>query len=192
MNDVADPFAPDAIAAIAPKPAGPFDRANFRARSNPDGLPVLALDLGTVCGFALRTAAGVTSGVLDLQPRAKGTRGQRLMRLWRFLFDVQQATPLAWVAHELVQGHGPGGFETARAYAQYEGVVILFAERAGIEVRSVHTGTLKKAITGKGAWPKGQGKAKLLEAVQARGYAPDAQDEADAIAVLEYFTGTHV
>lgn len=202
--DARDPFAPRTFAEAGETTAIPepgekpvavhaFERANFLAREDRDALPVLALDLGTNCGFALRTRAGVTSGTLNLTQRTRDTRGDRLLRFWRFLFDVQQATPLAWVAHEDVQGGGgPGQWLAAHSYAQFEGVLMLFAARVGIDVKAVHTGTLKKAITGRGAWPSGESKPALMRAVQSRGYTPSGQDEADACAVLEYFVGEHV
>lgn len=189
-TEPADPFAPDALVFVAPIEceSSVVKFSNFLPKPNPSARPVLALDLGTACGVALRTAGGVASSTVDLKQRTRDTRGDRLARFWRFLWDVQRSTPLALVAYEDVAHMGPGQLMAAHAHAQFEGVLMLFAARAGVEIKNVHTGTLKKAITGKGAWPKGEGKARMLAAVQALGYTPDTQDEADAIAVLEWAT----
>lgn len=194
MTEHADPFAPEAIGELAAKAAkNPTDalaEANFVARYDPDALPVLALDIGTACGYALRTRAGVTSGTLDLsQRKVDNARGNRLLRLWGFLSHVHAASPLAWIAFEDVAHMGPGQMLAAHSFAQFKGVVLLFGARARIDVRAVHTGTLKKAITGRGAFKKGESKPALMAAVRARGFEPSTQDECDAIAVLEYFIG---
>lgn len=194
MNEVADPFAPEAIASLAVRaaknPTKALDEANFFAREDTSALPVLALDLGTACGYALRTRGGVTSGTLDLSHRKRdNARGDRLLRFYAFLLEVNAATPLAWIAHEDVAHMGRKQMLAAHSYAQFEGVLALFAARNRVPVRPVHTSTLKKAITGRGSWPKDQSKPALMAAVRARGFTPSTQDEADAIAVLEWALG---
>lgn len=194
MTEHADPFAPEALAEIAAQaarsPTDAFADANFFPRNDPDALPVLALDIGTACGYALRTRAGVTSGTLDLSHRKiDNARGDRLLRLWRFLAHVHAASPLSWIAFEDVAHMGPGQMLAAHSFAQFKGVVLLFGSRARIDVRAVHTGTLKKAITGRGAFKKGESKPALMNAIRGRGFMPSTQDECDAIAVLEYFVG---
>lgn len=189
-----DPFSPAALAAagtfLAPVPRDEIvvNFSNFLPRPDPKALPVLALDLGTACGYALRTAGGVASSTLDLTQRTRDTRGARLMRFWRFLWDVQRSTPLALIAYEQVGHMGQGQVMAAHAYGQFEGVLMLFASRAEITLKSVATSTLKKAITGKGSWPKGEGKPRMMEAIRALGYTPDSQDECDALCVMEWAT----
>ena len=199
----ADPFAPAALNPIprsAPvggggdpsPPQPPLDDfaelapSNVVARCDPEALPVLACDLGTHFGWALRTSACITSGTLNLTERARETRGDRLLRLWRWLHNVQRAQPLSLVAYELVQHMGDKQRLAAHCYAQFQAVLLMFAARNEIPVVDVHTGTLKKAITGRGSHPKGTGKDAMQAAVMALGYTPDSYDEADAIGVLHW------
>lgn len=163
-------------------PAAPG--ANFAARDWPGATPVLALDLGTHCGWALRTSAGVTSGRANWSERARETRGDRLLRYSRWLTSMH-VCGLGLVVYELVRGHGPGQVLAAHCYAQFEGVLLMWAARHGVPVRTVHTGTLKKAIAGAGNAKKDA----MERAVREHGFAPDSHDEADAIAILLWAMG---
>lgn len=184
MNRAADPFAPAVLRAV-PESLG---ESNVLERANLFAKPVLAIDIGTHLGWALRTSTCVTSGTLNLAERARETRGDRLLRLWRWLHRIQTATPLALLAYELVQHMGTNQRLAAHCYAQFQAVVLTFAARHQIPVKEVHTGTLKKAIAGRGSFPKGQAKEAVKAAIIARGYTPDTYDEADALAVLEWAT----
>jgi hypothetical protein len=159
--------------------AGGIGEANFIARPDPGAAPVLALDLGTHCGFALRTAAGVASGRLNLAERRRETRGDRLRRFDEWL-AAANACGLSLIAYEVVRAHGPGGILTAHCYGQFEAVVLMFASRRGIPVRPYAVGTVKKAATGRGNAKKPE----VGAAMRALGYTPATDDEADALAVL--------
>ena len=187
-TEPADPFAPEVL--NAPR-EWTLEAANVRAMPVEGAQPVLALDLGTSMGWALRTAACVSSGTMNWSDTRKGdTRGKRLLRFWRWLIMIQRGTPLALVCWEdaafIGSGQKRANMNTAAAYAQFEGITQMFAARHAIPVADVHTSTLKKAITGSGKHPKGTSKDALAKAVRARGYRFDTQDEADALAILEW------
>lgn len=158
---------------------------NFLERPAPGAVPVLAIDVGTSMGWALRTAAGVTSGRENWTERRGETRGDRLRRFRRWLSAMHAATPLAMVAYELVRGHGPGQLLAAHCYGQFEGVLLEWCARNAVPARCVHTATLKKAVTGSG----NARKDRVGAAVRAAGFRPETHDEADAIAVLLWVTG---
>lgn len=156
--------------------------ANFRPLIVAHAAPILALDVATSMGWALRTAAGVTSGRANWAERRGETRGDRLYRFHRWL-NAMNACGLALVVYELVQGPGKGAAQ--HVYSQFEGILLAWAARYRIPVRSVPSMTLKKAIAGTGRADK----PAMLAAVRSRGYAPDSHDEADAIAVLLWAMG---
>lgn len=160
------------------------DGANFVRLPAPHATPVLALDLGTRMGWALRTPAGITSSSMSWAERRGETRGDRLLRFYRWLVAMN-ACGLGLIVYELVRGHGKGGVLAAHCYAQFEGLVLTFAARHRIPVRSVHTGTLKKAITGSGNADKDA----MKRAIRGAGFPAYASDEVDAIAVLLWATG---
>lgn len=192
MSAVADPFAPEALRSV---PAPLFHVEHVREKRDPFALPVLALDLGESMGFALRTSACVTSGAMKWTLRSHEKHGDRLLRIWRWLHEIHTATPLSLIAYEIVHHMGPKQVMAAHAWAQYQGVVEMFAARKSIPVKTIAVSTLKKAITGRGVFKKTEaqtaseiGKVAMIEAVRALGYQPDTHDEADAIGVLEWAT----
>ncbi len=178
-----DPFAPAALRLVEDQ----LLAANVREVHDPLSKNVLALDLGTTMGWALKTSACVSSGSMNWAQRRRETRGERLTRLWKWLHMVDRGNTLSLLAYEEVQFMQKAHL-AAHAYAQFHAVVLLFAARKQIPVVEVHTSTLKKAVTGSGKHPKGTGKAALMAAVRALGFTPDTQDECDAIAVLHWAT----
>lgn len=156
--------------------------ANVTPCDDPSALPVLALDLATHCGFALRTSRTITSGTVDFTERRNETRGGRLWRFQQWLADFHAATPLVLVAYERVNGHMRGPAQAC--YAQFEGVLLCWCAKRQIPVRAVPVSTLKRAIAGTGKADKSQ----MIAAVAARGFTPNDDNEADALAVLLYAT----
>lgn len=164
------------------------DDCRILARADPNALPVLALDLGTTTGWAHRTSRCVTSGTMNWTERRGETRGDRLWRFWKWMRDTHAATPLSLIAYEMVQHMGDKQRLAAHCWAQFQAVVLTFAACKGIPVVDIHTGTLKKAVTGRGSHPKGTGKDAMIAAVRALGFAPEDHNEADALAVLHWAT----
>lgn len=159
-----------------------IEPANVRELCDADALPVLALDLATRCGFALRTSRTVASGTADFAERRHETRGDRLWRFQQWIADVHAAQALSMVAYEKVQGHMRGAAQTC--YAQFEGVLLAWAAKRQVPVYPVNPKTLKRAIAGSG----NADKARMVAAVRAFGFAPADDNEADALAVLIYAT----
>lgn len=158
------------------------EHANVTEWADPAALPVLALDLATRCGFALRSSRSVLSGTEDFAERRNETRGDRLWRFQQWIAEFQRADPLSMVAYEKVQGHMRGHAQTC--YAQFEGVLLAWCAKRQIPVRPVNPKTLKRAITGSGNADKSQ----MVAAIRAHGFAPADDNEADALAVLLYAT----
>jgi crossover junction endodeoxyribonuclease RuvC len=142
---------------------------------------LLALDLGTRTGWALLENGRVESGVETFDVKRGESPGMRYLNFNRWLEAIVS------VGHQpdlivYEQSHQRGGAATEVA-AGFATRVQEFCARLAIEHAAVHTATLKKWTTGKG----NADKAAMLAAVARRwGRRVDTDDEADAIALLEY------
>ncbi len=156
---------------------------------------LLALDLGTVCGWALFTAAGVllASGTwrLDTDPY----RG-RFDAFFLRLLACAQAHGVKTIAHESVHRHA--GTDAAHVFGGWLAIVEIVAERTRAEVVGVRTQEIHAAAGHKPdrkRGPKAAAKAEqrrgaaarrrankeaIVAAAQARGWQVADDNEADA------------
>ena len=145
----------------------------------------LALDMGSRCGWAIGKAAEqgsgqVCSGVWDIAPRRGESPGMRYLHLRAHLQRVRAAYPdLAAVFYE--QAHHRGGAATEYAVGCVATVQAWCAEH-GLEHAAVHSATIKKHATGKGNAPKDA----VMGAMRRRGFTPADDNEADALALLDW------
>lgn len=156
--------------------------------------PVLALDLATRTGWALRDRHGViTSGAVDL---GKGkSEAERFLCLDGWLrrriasgalisdhgFSTRPTESQGMICWELPNQRG--GAPT-RILMGLRAIVIVAAERAKLLQAEVDIATLKRHATGKGNAPK----ALMVLAARKRWDRPDLEDEdeADALCVLSW------
>ncbi len=75
---------------------------------------------------------------------------------------------------------GRRGVDAAQVYGGFLATVTGWAEHHGIPYCSVPVGTVKRFITGKG----NANKQAVIAAIKARGFEPEDDNEADAIAIL--------
>ena len=122
---------------------------------------LLALDLGTSTGWALRASDGNTvSGTESFKPGRFEGGGMRYLRFKRWLTEIKAtAEPLGAIYFEEVRRHI--GVDAAHAYGGF-------------------LGTIKKHATGKGNASKDE----MVAAMRALGHQPGDDDEADALALL--------
>jgi Holliday junction resolvasome RuvABC endonuclease subunit len=137
-------------------------------------MATLALDLGTTTGWAL-DAAGIHSGTISLKPSRFEGGGMRFLRFRRWLEEIGRVDA---VYFEEVRRHR--GVDAAHIYGGLMGQLTSWCEEASIPYLGVPVGTIKKFATGKGNADKDA----MIEAVKARGHAPEDDNEADAIALL--------
>jgi len=141
---------------------------------------VLALDLGTTTGWALRARdGGITSGTMTFKPSRFEGGGMRYLRFQHWLGEI------AWLAHGLRQVV----FEEVRAHVStdsshvhggFVATLTAWCEQRGVPYEGVPVGTIKRFATGKG----NADKAAVIAAIRARGFTPADDNEADAIALL--------
>lgn len=139
----------------------------------------LALDLGTITGWAVDDGQTITSGTISLKPRRFEGGGMRFLRFRHWLDEMRQTGPgpIAAVYFEEVRRHL--GTDAAHIYGGLLGVVTAWCEEHEIPYQGVPVGEIKKHATGKG----NADKAAMIAAAKAKGHAPDDDNEADAIAI---------
>ena len=144
---------------------------------------ILALDLGTTTGWAMRHSGGTVSGAQSFKPGRFDGGGMRYLRFTRWL-DEMATHGLAGVWFEEVRRHA--GTDAAHAYGGFMATLTAWCELRGIPYEGVPVGTIKKHATGKG----NANKDAMIAAAVARGFAPKDDNEADALALLHFVEAT--
>lgn len=143
---------------------------------------MLALDLGTTTGWALHHPDGqIASGTVDFKPQRFEGGGMRYLRFRRWLNAFQPSTDrLDAVFFEAVRRHA--GVDAAHAYGGFLAHLTAWCEHHAIPYQGVSVGTIKKHVTGQGH----ANKTAVIAAMQARGFTPADDNEADALALLDW------
>ena len=143
---------------------------------------ILALDLGTTSGWALRDRTGrITSGSQSFKPQRFEGGGMRYLRFGRWISEIQTSvSELQFLYFEEVRRHV--STDAAHAYGGFLATLTAWCEHHGIPYQGVPVGTIKKHATGKG----NANKDAMLAAVRGWGYAPVDDNEADALALLHW------
>jgi Holliday junction resolvasome RuvABC endonuclease subunit len=149
---------------------------------------ILALDLGTTTGWALSLPDhSVTHGFVSFKPQRFEGGGMRYLRFRRWLDEVLATTApssgvsgLDAVYFEEVRRHL--GVDAAHAYGGFLATLTSWCEHQKIPYQGVPVGTIKRHVTGKG----NACKSEMVSAVRARGYPVADDNEADALAVLDW------
>lgn len=146
------------------------------------GSATLALDLGTAMGWALRTDdSTVVSGTETFRQDRWSGGGMRYLRFRHWLGEIATMTGgLGLVVVEEVRRHA--GTDAAHVYGGFLATLTAWCEERGIPYEAVPVGTIKRFATGKG----NAGKEVVIAAMRARGFAPDDDNEADALALLHW------
>lgn len=144
-------------------------------------LRVLALDLGTKCGWAANYGHP-SSGVWDLKPRMTESAGLRYVKFKEHLLA-------AWpdfIVYEEVKYHR--AVEAAQTFGGFQAILQSYCLDALIEYRGVPVSVIQKHATGRGMAPKGQKKKIMYDlAVQKfKGTNVIDDNQADALWLLDY------
>ena len=141
---------------------------------------VLALDLGTTTGWAIRGFDGlITSGTVSFKPSRYDGGGMRYLRFTNWLTEIDRlSAPISAIYFEEVRRHV--GTDAAHVFGGLLAVLTSWGELRGIPYQGVPVGSIKKHATGKGNAPK----QAMIDAARVRGFTPADDNEADAIAIL--------
>ena len=152
------------------------------------GVPVvLALDLGTSTGWAIRGHdALITSGTVSLRPGRFDGGGMRYLRFTNWLTEIDRLSgPVAAIWFEEVRRHA--GTDASHIYGGLMATLTAWAELRGVPYEGVPVGTWKRCVCGKG----NSSKDEVVAAMVATGFAPSSSDEADALAILHWAIATN-
>lgn len=147
---------------------------------------LLALDLGTTTGWALRDTDGlITSGTASFRNGRFDGGGMRYLRFTNWLGELERLSgPIAAIWFEEVRRHA--GTDAAHVYGGLMATLTAWAELRGVPYQGVPVGTIKRHATGKG----NANKDAMLAAARARGFSPADDNEADALAILYWAVET--
>lgn len=143
---------------------------------------ILALDLGTTTGWALRTRDGaVTGGTQSFRPQRFEGGGMRFLRFKRWLTELKaHADGIDSLHFEEVRRHV--STDAAHAYGGFLATLTSWCEHHQIPYQGVPVGTIKKHATGKGNASKDE----MITAMRRLGHVPTDDNEADALAILHW------
>lgn len=164
---------PKIPAKIPPKPEMPCEDSDV----------ILALDLGTHTGWALRLVSGViVSGTNHYKPGRFEGAGMTFVRFDKWISDISGGcgAPLAAVVFEEVRAHA--GTLAAQVYGGFLAHLTAWCERKQVPYLGVPVATIKRHATGKGNASKDE----VIAAMRKRGFQPGDDNEADALALLDW------
>jgi Holliday junction resolvasome RuvABC endonuclease subunit len=141
---------------------------------------LLALDLGTTTGWALKTHDGnIRSGSTPCALRPGEGRGQRWLKFRAMLSEFNNgAGELQVVYFEDIKMHK--GVLAAHVYGGFLAHLETWCELQKVQLIGVGFGAIKKNWTGKG----NSDKATMIAVAKAKGFNPVDDNEADALAIL--------
>jgi hypothetical protein len=148
---------------------------------------ILALDLGTNTGWAIRSEHNqITSGTESFKPQRFEGGGMRYLRFGRWLEEINQLTNgIDQIYFEEVRRHL--GVDAAHAYGGFLAHLTAWCEDQNIPYLGIPVGTIKKHITSKG----NASKSEVMNAVRKLGFNPVDDNEADALGLLHLVVKEH-
>jgi len=142
---------------------------------------ILAVDLGTTLGWALRFSGQAMSGTEHFKVGRFEGGGMRYLRFVRWLNDLWRfAGAPSIIYFEEVRRHR--GVDAAHVYGGFLAQLTAWCEHHAVPYQGVPVGTIKKFATGKG----NADKAAMIEAAKRWGYQPADDNEADALSLLRW------
>lgn len=142
---------------------------------------ILALDLGTKTGYAVRKRDGkVVHGTEDFTPRTSWAPGQKWQRFRSWLSATITAHNVTQIAFEDVKRHGPGQVLAAHAYGGFRAMLEMVADQHRVTLVPFGVGQIKKHWTGSGVAKKDE----MVMQAKGRGFRAMDDNNADALAIL--------
>jgi Holliday junction resolvasome RuvABC endonuclease subunit len=147
---------------------------------------VLALDLGTTTGWAVRPAnAPAASGYVSFKTGRYEGGGMRYLRFRKWLSEMQENVgEINAVYFEEVRRHV--STDSAHVYGGLLATLTAWCEQHNIPYQGVPVATIKKHATGKGNAKKDD----MIAAMRAKGIEVEDDNEADALAILFWSLAT--
>jgi Holliday junction resolvasome RuvABC endonuclease subunit len=137
---------------------------------------ILALDLGTITGWALLAEGKIVSGSFDTRQLGGADLGVRFLRFRRELLNSFRG--VREVFYEEVHRHE--GTHAAHIYGGFQAILLEWCAGNSIPCTGLQVAHVKKYATGRGNAKKAQVFAAMVE----RGFEPVDDNSADALAIL--------
>lgn len=144
-------------------------------------MSILALDLGTKLGWAIRfgPAEPPLHGTTEFRAGRFEGGGMRWLRFRKWLQSLHdEHGPIDAIYFEEVRAHR--GVDAAHAYGGFLAHLTAWCEGREIPYRGIPVGTIKRHATGKG----NANKPAMIAAMKAKGFNPETDNDADALALL--------
>ena len=150
------------------------------SQPSPSTPSILALDLGSTTGWAVRTArCRILHGTAEFRPSRYEGGGMRYLRFGKWLDQTLDITGgIDAVYFEEVRRHI--GTDAAHVFGGLLATLTAWCEQHSLPYQGVPIGTWKRHACGKG----NANKDEVIAAMRARGFEPVDDNEADAIAIL--------
>lgn len=146
-------------------------------------MKILALDLGTTTGWALGWPLGsvqsVDSGSWSFKTKKTDGPGAKFLNFKRWLSEFDPIE-IDHVYYEKVMSHS--SVYAAHAYGGFLAILMVWCEIREIPYTGIGVGSIKKSWTGKGNAKKWE----MIDEAKRRGFDPLDDNEADALALLDY------
>ena len=140
-------------------------------------MALLALDLGTSMGFAIFKEGKFISGTKKLGTY-KERFGARFHEFRKWLLNIIEKHKIESVYFERVYGHK--GVEASHCYGGFMYTLASVCFQQNIPCVSFSVQAIKKFMTEK----SNASKEEMISAVKCKGFNPETDDEADAIAIM--------
>lgn len=143
---------------------------------------ILTLDLGSQLGWAMRLSEGTfSSGTISFKPGRFEGAGMGFMRFRHWLEEMHKTSGgINLLYFEEVRAHA--GTLAAQVYGGFVAHLTAWCEWREVPYQGVPVATIKKHATGKGNGDK----QSVIAAMQAKGFEPHDDNEADALAILHW------
>jgi Holliday junction resolvasome RuvABC endonuclease subunit len=154
---------------------------------SPSTSSILALDLGSTTGWAVRTArCRILHGTAEFRPSRYEGGGMRYLRFGKWLDQTLDVTGgIDAVYFEEVRRHA--GTDAAHVFGGLLATLTAWCEEHELPYQGVPVGTWKRHACGKGNASKDE----VIAAMCERGFEPADDNEADAIAILLWALDTN-
>ena len=146
---------------------------------------ILALDLGSTTGWALRAPEGqIAHGFVSFKSQRFEGGGMRYLRFRRWLTEMKAtvAAPEGPGAVHVEEVRRHLGVDAAHVYGGFLATLTSWCEDHQLPYQGVPVSHIKRHITGKG----NASKQEVIKAITSLGYFPKDDNEADALALLEF------
>lgn len=148
-------------------------------------MTLLALDLGTKLGWAVAFGPGdILHGTVEFRVGRHESAGHRWIRFRKWLEEIADGHgPLEVVYYEEVRAHK--GVDAAHMYGGFVANLQAWCVKRGVEYAGIPVGEIKRTWTGKG----NAGKPAMIAEARKRGFTPETDNDADALALLHCVMG---